>query len=328
MNISHTAMNTYKDCPKKYELKYIQNIRSPRIGSALLFGSALDEAFNELLLGKTLEEANAKFIDIFTTQKIEGVETNISKDLNVDYYASDYDSELYTHEDIGLIISEAYKNGLEIMDKASMDLFFNEVKEIKKSQEPQIAESIVFNYMCWLSLKRKGEFLLEEYNRVIIPQIEKVYNVQETINLEDEEDCLIGVIDFEAKFKNDDNIYICDNKTSSIAYKDDSVQTSDQLAIYSEYKANNNCAFIVVEKKLRKREPRSRIYIIKDVLTEVSKNKTFDKITETLHNIKEGFFPEDPNSCFMYGKKCEYYNLCKYGLMDGLYKKEKSSVKG
>ena len=50
--LSHSALEKYIGCPAQYKLHYIDRIRSHKLGSALIFGSSLDEALNRLLQTK------------------------------------------------------------------------------------------------------------------------------------------------------------------------------------------------------------------------------------------------------------------------------------
>jgi hypothetical protein len=114
-----------------------------------------------------------------------------------------------------------------------------------------------------------------------------------------------------------------DNKTSSEAYKSDSVANSVQLAIYCEAENCNRAAYVVMEKKMRIKEPRARTQIVKDTITEEHKQKTFDIVEQKLNNIAcENFSKKDsPKDCAFFGKPCEFFNLCWHGKMDGLKKR-------
>lgn len=48
--ISHSAYSTYHQCPEKYRLHYLERIRPTGTSSALIFGRAVDDALNDLLV--------------------------------------------------------------------------------------------------------------------------------------------------------------------------------------------------------------------------------------------------------------------------------------
>lgn len=71
--ISHSAWNKYLTCPKMYDLHYNKRLRPQGTSSALVFGSAVDEALNVLLLKKDLGLAIEAFRDNFEWQKMTEV---------------------------------------------------------------------------------------------------------------------------------------------------------------------------------------------------------------------------------------------------------------
>jgi hypothetical protein len=192
--------------------------------------------------------------------------------------------------------------------------------------ELKLGSKIAFNNLCWLSLYRKGELLISAYEANILPEIHKVFDIQKEIELINESgDKLRGKIDFIASFKDDpDTRYILDNKTSSESYKDDSVANSTQLAIYCEAETCNRAGYVVMEKKIRLKEPKTRTQIIRDEIKEEHKQKTFDIVEEKLNNIACAEFnkKDSPKECHFFGRPCEFFNLCWHGRMDGLKKRD------
>jgi len=73
IQLSHTAKELYKRCPMAYYMHYILGIREKKVGSALPFGTAIDEGLNKLLEGKTLEQAIKEFNKQWANPKINGV---------------------------------------------------------------------------------------------------------------------------------------------------------------------------------------------------------------------------------------------------------------
>src|SRR5271168_4983569 len=59
--LSHSSVSLYMRCSYCYYLKYIENIRPVKIKSAFLFGKAIDDAFNILLLEKDVIKAENHF---------------------------------------------------------------------------------------------------------------------------------------------------------------------------------------------------------------------------------------------------------------------------
>lgn len=179
-------------------------------------------------------------------------------------------------------------------------------------------------FRSWLSMKRKGEMMLEAYKEQVLPNIKEILAVQKFFKLQTEEgDALIGYIDLICKWM-DDRILICDNKTSGSKYEESSVRESIQLANYLEAESENyentrNAAFIVVPKSVRKlKEPRVPIQIIIDEVPMEFQQEVAAKNNEVNDLIKDGEFPRNLSSCMGKYGKCTYYNLCHNGSTEGL----------
>lgn len=328
IRLSHSSVEKYLQCPKKWELHYRKKLRPDYTGSALFLGSALDEAFGRLLLDKksslTEEEAELKkhsAEDIFR-ENMNNIQINrktlsLSETLpNLRFFKSDCDLSLLEARD-----------RIEICEYAEFEIRPTELEQfveefqqmLKNKTQPEQVEQNVYNYICHYSLYRKGLLLIEAYRQEIIPKIHEVYEIQKKIEINDGDDLYMGYIDFTASFVDDPNtVYVIDNKTSSKPYKDDSVRKSQQLASYCEYMQTNSAAYIVVEKKLRKREPRVRTQIIRDTIPEETFDAVFDKISEVFYNIEENNFPmvkdqEGDKACFAFGQRCEFFDYCRNG---------------
>lgn len=335
IQLSHSAVNKYMECSEKYRLHYIEKLRTKYCSSALFFGSACDRAFERHLIEKkdnlTNEEQEMlkkSAIELFDEQfkiayNAEG-ELDIAKSEYAQYFNSDIDTDLLTQEDLSDAQNWASELGFEEINVSD---FVGDVKDARRAKKPLSEdETKLFNYICWMSLRRKGHILVDAYKSDIMPQILKVHTIQERVELTEGKDKYIGFIDFTAEFVDEPNvIYTCDNKTSSAKYTEDSVRESGQLASYCEYKGNPKAAYVVVEKKLRKREPRYRTQVIKDTIPEETFEKVFDNVGEVLYNVENQSFEKkaDSKECFFFGRKCDYFNVCWKDDPSGLIKKEK-----
>ena len=93
--ISHSAWQKYLTCGRMYQLHYEDKLRPSGTTSALLFGSAMDEALNAMLLksGDPLDV----FQKAFEYDKFQGCQ----------FDDRDYDSEIFTKEQQRKIESES-----------------------------------------------------------------------------------------------------------------------------------------------------------------------------------------------------------------------------
>lgn len=323
VRLSNTKRTKYQQCPARYKFHYINKFRSKELSSSLIFGIALDEALNCMLLSK-MKKAPTKDIkdligknpvDVFLshmeTARHNGQTVNIRDFEHTAYTKADFDNTmLYTEDLDALGINLTYANEF-------MDWYYEERK--KKSPEIEEKDHQLYRKLCWYSLKNKGITILSTYKTEIIPQILEVHSIQERINLpNDKGDFIEGVIDFTATFKDEpDKVYIVDNKTASKAYKPEQLTESDQLHLYAYYKECDNIAYIVCEKNIRKRSPRVRIEILRGEACEDFTDKLLDDYEEVLYNIREEKFNPDYNSgCNFFRKRCEYYSICHSGKFD------------
>ena len=325
--LSYSQLTLFEECSEKWRLSYQEGWKTGEINSPLFFGSALDASFEYLLLAKKEDLTEEEFTllttktvyDVFDeTMKVQDGKT-LPDNPDCVYFASDFDPELLTITDLAEL--KKYDSGV-----TDYFQFFEDCRARIKNKKPlSIEDQRLHNFMCWLSLYRKGVLMIDEYKKTIIPQIHRVYAIQKHIHLENHSgDIIRGKIDFVCSFVEDpEKKYICDNKTASQPYPDDSVANSLQLAIYCESEQINMAAYVVAQKKMRKKDPKVRINIIKDKVSEESYVSAFTKVDNVLYNINAGQFHKKDNQkeCFSFGRKCEFYKLCWFNNSEGLVKK-------
>lgn len=328
INVSFSALECFEQCSEKYRLRYKERLSSEKIPSPLFFGTAIDAAV-ELFLLKKKHLLTEKELDLMLKEDAYSMFDKTMREQNgqlleknplCEYFYSDFDSNILSKEDFKYL-TKAYPS---IKDWGE---FFSYCKTyIKTNGELKPGSKIAFNNLCWLSLYRKGELMLKAYEKDILPEVHEVFDIQKEVALLNESgDKLRGKIDFIASFKDSPSArYICDNKTSSEPYKEDSVANSVQLAIYCEAESCDKASYVVMEKKIRLKEPKARTQIIKDTISEDHKQKTFDIVEQKLNNIACAEFSkkQSPKECHFFGKACEFFNLCWHGRMDGLKRRD------
>lgn len=232
IKLSHSAKSKYLQCGHSYKLHYIDKLRPVSISSALIFGSAIDEAINCLLLSGRENPAALRMACLEFDKKWEqGQNSNyeivdLPLNPNIEYSKWDFDSDLLEKADW----REIFKYDDKFFDtKTAVQAQLEAGTDWQDIPEEQ---RMVLNYASWLCLQRKGHLLLKGYQESILPQIKWVIEVQKKVELFDEDgNNLNGVIDFIAELA-DGRIAIIDNKTSSQEYQEDSVKGSEQLATY------------------------------------------------------------------------------------------------
>lgn len=286
----------------------------------------------------------------FTNVSYNGETFDISQSLNARYSTADFDGDILLQEDIDKMSVYLSDNNYEDISNPIKNMLlikaFIKQNTFMKLDE---VDKIYYNYCNWISLRRKGHMMIDAYKKDLLPTIKEVVSIQKKIELDNGEgDTIIGYIDFEAILEGEDFVRICDNKTSAKKYKPESVKESQQLTIYCEAQQLDNAAFYVLLKTVRKvkhktckicqtvttgREKTCKeggtgknrcsgefdveleclidTQIIKDSISEDKKELTFDVIQDILGDINEGLFDKiEKSNCFMYGKRCPYYDKC------------------
>lgn len=309
--LSYTAVEKYIQCPKAYYLYYIRNMREKSVGSALIFGSAIDVGVNTLLESKqahpnqddgliftTLIDAEEQFIKQITKQKLNGVETDLSKTSLLKYSNSDFDPDVLTKEQT--------KELQDFTKQKSLDSHHEYLVQMKRQGLLTGEAHRQFNYMSWLSLKQKGLMMIDAYQKQVIPNIEEVLDVQKFFSLKnDEGDEFLGFIDYICRWKGISGIVVKDNKTSSSAYKASQADESKQLHSYvgalnelGYTKEPISIGFDVLNKVIRKKkEPRVNIQFIPgkvntDLIDAVFQD--YDTVNEAIH---DGLFESKHPEC-------------------------------
>jgi len=333
MRLSKSAVEMYQQCPRKYQLHYKEGYRGNMIDSPLFFGSAIDEALNALLLTKKREltEDEVSIMGMSAQQLFEEKLTNVEVmgkmiDIRCSKYArysnADLDISLLEESDIKKIIDTHTVSEIELTME-NWEEFVTDSQAKRKAKEMlDMPEYRLFNYFSWMSLYKKGLMMIGAYEKDIMPEIKEVHSIQEKVDLPNEQgDYIIGYIDFEATMM-DGVRRVLDNKTSSKKYTEKNISESIQASVYAEYKQNFEWGFVVLEKNIRKREPRARAYYVLGKVTQQQVEDHFIEIDGVLTNIRENNFDKNEESCFLYYKPCQFYDICHNNDYTHVTKKE------
>lgn len=339
---SHSAINTYKDCPRKYKLHYIDRIRPVWAPSYFIFGSALDSAAEYLLenfdnfdQGKYYQT----FKDALTKYSINGEEIDTSDSMLVRYSKSDCQIELLTD----LQVQKITNRGSKLYDNFTIKQFINDYYALKKQQRADKKAKkdavpidkdmqLLYNYISYNCLLRKGvEFILPTFEKWAFENVKEVHGVQFKIKITNEYgDSFIGYGDFEVTLNSGKRVVFDFKTTSNLEqqYHAKSADESVQLGIYSQERDNPNVAYIAFDKNIRKRTPRLRWKVVEGTITEDHLDNVFEEIQDVMTQLKDDTEfkkAEDKSICYNFAG-CKYYNYChNKNCMDGLIKLEKKN---
>lgn len=258
IRLSHSAIDKFKTCPKMYKFHYKDRIREEKLGSALLLGNAIDESLNELLKTKLKNppEDIRNPLEVFAENMLN-FEYNkevldVPFSLKVRYSMADYDEDIIDKDSELQLVEFLKEEGYD--NTNPFEVMANIIKLVRAYGYAELEEvdQTFYNFASWISLGQKGVMMIEAYEDKLLPEIEEVEAIQVEVSLPNElGDKITGYEDFKAKLT-DGKTYVCDNKTSSRKYADDSVRESQQLCIYTEFENLEDGAFFVLNKKVRK----------------------------------------------------------------------------
>lgn len=268
--LSHSARETLETCGYKYQLHYERRLRSTNTSSALLFGSAFDEALNVLLLDRDLEKAKEVFLDKWIVHE---------HNYNIVYYKMDHD--------------------LSLLDS---DLLWDltGVPDAVKRR----------HYECFFTLEAKGLKMLEAYYNEILPKIKNVIAIQKTFEIpfKDYNGVVKGIIDLIAEIELADGTVVAailDNKSTSQPYTKNSYKTKEQLALYQaalpEYKY---VGFLTLNKKTFATQ-----IIVGEFDADVVCS-TLEKFENAFEQIATKDFQKNKKGCYAFGQDCIFKSHC------------------
>ena len=78
--------------------------------------------------------------------------------------------------------------------------------------------------------------------------------------------------------------------------------------------------YVAISKKLN-RQKKIKWDIIVDKISEEKTAEVFENIEIKTQMIKDGIFEKNEKSCWQFGRRCEFFDLCKFSKTEGLIKK-------
>lgn len=269
LKLSHSQKELYLRCPMAYYIKYMLRMQEETTSSALIFGTAIDEGVSALL--ENVAELRA---------------ATMSEEQSLGFAIARFQEKWFEPE----------------INKVKVDI---ETTKLVKYSKKDLDESLFKKGEVatpWESLNRKGQLIIETYSKEIIPKIKRVIAIQKEISLtNDIGDSITGFVDFIAEFY-DHGVLLVDNKTASKAYAPDAIQKEgEQLQIYdiavSEEIKLDGVGFCVMEKDIRKKDPKVRITLLVDKPRQENEEALLQKFSQVALDIKMGRFESKHPEC-------------------------------
>lgn len=343
--ISYSSWELYLSCAKMYEIEKILGYRPKQKSSALVFGSAFDEAIN--ILNKKGDIDKAK--EVFKA----GLRPLI-KTTKYYFFKADFDYDLLT--DTQIEIANKYLKELEYEGNLDIDMIHKQLftKIVDNGNNYSVLsenQQLLISLISTMSLKQKGLLMFDTYIKDILPKIKKVHSIQRKITHRP------GILDLEADYEDQGKITF-DIKTSAKLYSDSKIYNAPQLLIYDLETKNNKIGYIVFVKQIKKNTTKHckickfngtgkkhktcfneiqgvrcggewDIYINPEAIIQVligDVDKDLQKtvigsMTEVENAIEKGVFPRNLNTCpNHFGKPCSYIEYCHKGSAKNLIK--------
>jgi len=232
---SYSQNSTFINCSKHWHMSYVEKWESPVMGASLFFGSAIDAGVTEMLEGKTTWLNTFK--DRWHRAYSFGTATQVYDNPDVVYSNKDFDEYVFEPKDI--ITLETYVVELGLTSLNPIELY-KDIASRKKNPYKTISaiELKYFNRASWLSMRKKGELLLNKFNTDFYPKITKVVSTQQRGSIVDQAtgDSIIGYIDMVLEIQGYDKPIIFDLKTAAQPYEQEDIDLTQQLTLYAAMK--------------------------------------------------------------------------------------------
>lgn len=296
--ISHSAWDKYMTCPKLYDLHYNKRLRPGGTSSALMFGVAMDEALNHLLLTRNLEESVEVFRENFKFQDMAGVtwdERDIDRSIVKWEAGETRDGFAWKCMRVkGRMLLEKYNHVI-------MPLV-EEVYDVQKELHgrPGFIDAII-------RLRGYGRVLLDNKTSARPYRDDSIANsTQLALYAQDQGVTKVG--------------FVVLNKQISKNTK----RVCNDCNFDGSLVRHKTCPNIVNGKRCHgdwteTHSPEARIQLLVEDLPPINKQLIEESITEVENGIKNEVYPRNLKACGkIYGKPCPYINYCWKGDASGL----------
>lgn len=343
--VSYSAASRYKTCPQKYFLS--KRFSDKRVSSSFPFGKAVEKAIDAALDGKDLAFAQDVFLQHWNQEHIRGNEyRQIFDNLDLAYYASDLDKNLFALEDE----AQFDKWAEELLDehRASwLEVFEGIASDISGEKPYTDAQLAFYNRVMWTCCRIRALVMLETFYREILPKIDLTkrehFSSQREVSMSNSEgDKIVGYVDYVVYLK-DHGWVILDLKTAASAYAYHKLGTSEQLKTYvaaiGEEIGSKKAGYCVLIKKIKvdkscnkcdspkegmakkcKKDGCDGLYsknhlrgeaqlIIKDY-QDAELDDMLDDYMNVAVAIKNEVKFKNPENCHAFGRVCEFYDHC------------------
>lgn len=310
--LSNTSVSLYLECGLKYDLHYNKKIRPLKTKSALVFGSAIDSAFNALLKGNTLENARTDFNTTWLKYETDSLITYSKSDLDQDLLKSDNvkDSKNESWESLllkGQLMIDTYHE--EVMPRIKKILAVQKPFEIANN-EGDTAHGFIDMILQW------------EDGKTYIADNKTSSVKYEPTSAKDNRQLPTYYYAVKDEYKPHGVMYIVFDKKINLN-KVKTCKICDTICTTSHKTCNalnpgiGRCGgeFLITM------DPKATYNVIINQIDESDENRVLAEFDTANQGISNGVFEANESSCVGKYGKCQYWSLCRESSMDGLIKK-------
>jgi hypothetical protein len=278
IKVSNSKKDKYLNCPHSYHLHYNLKLREAEERSALKFGGVFDEALNDLLVNRNLNQAKKIFDDQWI--KFKKAKLKYSKaDLDIGFMDQEDKTKLENK-------SENIIGWTSMATKAHMMLEQYNIQILPKIKK-------VIKVQNYVSIKN-------ELGDALIGYVDFI------AEWEDGRTILFDNKTTSVKYKPDSV------RTS------EQLATYEEAVIEEGIPIDACGYITISKKIRKVKEPKVVIDVIIDEIPEELHDKTFEQYEKVLNGIKAGVFEKNWDGCMTKFGKCPYYDYCRNGSLDGL----------
>lgn len=349
--LSYSGASTFKACPEKFYLS--KEWQAKGNFSYFVFGSAVECGITSALIDRDRQKMLEAFERNWKAERADDPEKSkpIFDNWTIEYSAKDLDIDLLDDETVRMDqwVTELF-NDVTLTWKAKIFEIFVKIKDKKKLSDE---EDKFYKRLAWLSMKKKGEFMLNSFFDGKLKDIKGLATIdgkpaaQLRIDIpSDDGDNIVGYVDYVVEM-NDGTIVVLDCKTAASAYDQHKLDTSEQLKTYAAALASNfdevpqigylvlvkdlvteksctNCGAIRENSKLKncvacgegkyeKASYSAEIQLMRREIYEDEMDDQLEDYSQVADAIRNKIRYKNPENCFSFGRRCEFYEYCHKG---------------
>jgi hypothetical protein len=349
--LSYSGASSFKACPEKFYLS--KEWQAKGNFSYFVFGSAVECGVTSAFTYRDREKMLEAFERNWKAENADNPERSkpIFDNWDIEYSTGDVDMDLLESESIRLDqwVTELY-NDVSLTWKPLLFSIFDLLKNKKPLSD---VEDKFYKRVAWLSMKKKGEFMLNAFFDTKLKDIKGLVEIdgksaaQLQIKITSpEKDVIIGYVDYVVELQ-DGTIVILDCKTAASAYDDHKLLTSEQLKTYAaalekHFDKIPEIGYLVLVKKLAAEKScascghvrensklknctscgegkyeavsyTAEVQLMHRAITEEEMDGQLEDYSHIADAVRNKVRYKNPENCFSFGRRCEFYDHCHKG---------------